>query len=151
MTTPLAVKIAFAPDRPPSLAVPSYAREHDAGLDLPSMETFELEPGEWRAVRTGLHLEIPPGCEAQIRPRSGLAASVGVTVLNSPGTIDSGFRGEVKVLLINHGRSSALFTVGMKVAQLVFAPVVRADLQVVQVADLAPSERGTGGFGSSGR
>jgi dUTP pyrophosphatase len=151
MSTPLAVKIAFAPDRPPGLATPSYAREHDAGLDLPSMETFELEPGEWRAVRTGLHLEIPPGFEAQIRPRSGLASGHGVTVLNSPGTIDCGFRGEVKVVLINHGQASALFTVGMKIAQLVFAPVTRVVLQVVQVADLSPSDRGTGGFGSSGR
>jgi dUTP pyrophosphatase len=151
MTTPIAVKFAFAPDRPSGLAVPSYAHEHDAGLDLPSMETFELAPGEWRAARTGLHLEIPPGYEAQIRPRSGLAASIGVTVLNSPGTIDCGFRGEVKVVLINHGQASALFTVGMKIAQLVFAPVTRVVLQVVQVADLSPSDRGTGGFGSSGR
>jgi dUTP pyrophosphatase len=151
MSTPLAVKIAFAPDRPPGLATPSYAREHDAGLDLPSMETFELEPGEWRAVRTGLHLEIPPGFEAQIRPRSGLASGHGVTVLNAPSTIDAGYRGEVKVILINLSRTRVLFTAGMKIAQLVFAPVVRADLQVATLDTLSPSERGTGGFGSSGR
>ena len=150
MTTPLAVKIAFAPDRPPTLAAPSYAREHDAGLDLPSMETFWLKPGERRAIRTGIHLEIPPGYEAQIRPRSGLALRDGLTVLNAPSTIDAGFRGEVKVLLVNLGATDAIIDAGTRIAQLVFAPVVLADLQVVQVAELSPSERGTGGFGSSG-
>ena len=135
------------------LPLPAYQTPHAAGLDLlaavPDDAPAVLEPGKYAIVPTGLSIALPEGFEAQVRPRSGLAAKHGVTVLNSPGTIDADYRGEVAVLLINHG--SAPFTIrrGERIAQMVIAPVVQAVL--VPVTVLSPTERGAGGFGSTGR
>lgn len=151
MTTPhtIPVRIAIAPDRP-NIPLPSYAHDGDAGMDVLAAESFELEPGERRAVRTGIIFEIPLGYEMQIRPKSGLALNSGITVLNAPSTIDSGYRGEVKVVLVNLGCVSVHFATGTKIAQLVFAPVTRAELHPARTEDLSATERGTGGFGSTG-
>ncbi len=118
-------------------------------MDLVAAESLTLEVGARAAVSTGLSLEIPEGYEVQVRPRSGLAFKKGVTVVNAPGTIDSDYRGEVKVLLINLGQEPYLVEVGDRVAQMVLAPVTRAILEVVTT--LGTTERGEGGFGSSGR
>jgi dUTP pyrophosphatase len=130
--------------------LPAYQSALASGLDLYAAisDTIKLEAGQWRAVETGIALEMPAGLEAQIRPRSGLAARFGVTVLNSPGTIDADYRGELKAILINHGRQGFEIEPGMRIAQLVFQKIVRADL--TDVAQLEDSERGSGGFGSSG-
>ena len=132
------------------LPLPAYATLESAGHDLLAAvgETIGLAPGERRLIPTGLRLALPEGFEAQVRPRSGLALKHGVTVLNSPGTIDADYRGEVAVLLINHG--SELFAVerGMRIAQLVIAPVARATLLTLQ--ELPATARGQGGFGSTG-
>ncbi len=133
--------------------LPEYQTAHAAGMDLRAAlapgETIFLPMGEFVLVPTGLMLEIPPGFEGQVRPRSGLALSYGVTVLNSPGTIDADYRGEVKVLLINHGANTFTIERGTRIAQLVIQSVAQASLTVV--AELAGSERGGGGFGSTGR
>jgi len=135
------------------LPLPAYQTEHAAGLDLLAAVADDapvvLEPGKYTLVATGLSIALPEGFEAQVRPRSGLAAKHGVTVLNAPGTIDADYRGEVAVLLINHG--SAAFTIrrGERIAQMVIAPVTQAEL--VSVIALSPTMRGTGGFGSTGR
>ena len=128
--------------------LPRYAHPGDAGLDLAASEACTLEPGAWAAVPTGLKVCLPPGTEAQVRPRSGLAARFGVTVLNAPGTIDEGYRGELKVLLINHGRAAFHIEPGMRIAQLVVAPVLRVEPVEGEVDEA--TTRGTGGFGSSG-
>lgn len=128
--------------------LPHYAHPGDAGLDLFAAEACELPPGEARLVKTGISIELPPGAEAQVRPRSGLALKHAVTVLNSPGTIDEGYRGEVGVILINHGRTAFRVDAGMKIAQMVIKPVIRAS--VVEVETLSDSRRGAGGFGSTG-
>ncbi len=134
------------------LPLPRYETPGASGVDLPAAlgerETLKLRPGERALVPTGLALEIPPGFEAQIRPRSGLAMRHGITVLNTPGTIDSDYRGEVKVLLINHGQDEFTITRGERIAQLVLAQVCQANL--VNVVNLSDSERGAGGFGSTG-
>jgi len=134
------------------MPLPCYQSAGAAGIDLPAAlgesETLMLRPGQRCAVPTGLALEIPPGFEAQIRPRSGLAFRHGVTVLNSPGTIDSDYRGEIKVLLINLGESDFVIARGERIAQMVLAPVCQANL--VNVVVLNDSERGAGGFGSTG-
>lgn len=132
----------------PAATLPTYAHPGDAGMDVTSVETVTLLPLERRLVHTGLVLELPPDAEAQVRPRSGLSLKYGITVLNSPGTIDSGYRGEVGVILVN--LSSEPFTVepGMKIAQLVISPVAQA--QVVEVAAVDETCRGANGFGSSG-
>jgi dUTP pyrophosphatase len=132
------------PDLPP----PAYAREGDAGLDLRAAREVTLEPGGRALVGTGMAVAIPPGCAGLVLPRSGLALHHGVTVLNAPGLIDAGFRGEVKVLLVNHSAQPVTFERGERVAQLVLIRVERADL--VEVEELPPSERGAGGFGSTG-
>jgi len=119
-----------------------------AGLDLAAAEAVTLEPGRRALVATGLAVAVPAGFEGQVRPRSGLAARHGVTCLNSPGTIDADFRGELKVVLVNHGDEPFVVTPGMRIAQLVVAPVVRAE--TVEVEELPPPERGGGGFGSTG-
>jgi len=135
------------------LALPAYQSAAAAGLDLlaavPQHTPLVLAPGKHAMVPTGLMIALPVGYEAQVRPRSGLAARHGVTVLNSPGTIDADYRGEISVILINHG--AAPFTVhrGERIAQMVIAPVVRADLVVATV--LSTTDRGSGGFGSTGR
>jgi len=133
------------------LPLPSYATEGAAGADLVAAhdEPVVIAPGERAAVSTGLVIELPDGYEAQVRPRSGLAIKHGLTLVNAPGTIDTDYRGEIKVLLINLGQEPAVINRGDRVAQLVVAPVTRAHF--VPHPELAPSERGSGGFGSTGR
>ncbi len=128
--------------------VPHYAHPGDAGLDLFSNEHVELEAGDSHVVKTGIAIELPPGTEAQVRPRSGLAAKHQVTVLNTPGTIDEGYRGEVGVILMNHGRERFTVEKGMKVAQMVIKPVIRVDVE--EADELSDTSRGEGGFGSTG-
>ena len=132
------------------LPLPGYATAGAAGADVSAAvnEPEVIEPGERRAVPTGLVLEIPPGFEAQVRPRSGLAFASGLTVVNAPGTIDSDFRGEVKVLLVNLGTEPATVARGDRIAQLVIAPVTSA--RFAEAEELNPSVRGSGGFGSTG-
>ncbi len=134
-----------------SLPLPAPASPGSAGLDLLAAiaEPVTLAPGARLEVPTGLALELPPGWEGQVRPRSGLAARHGVTLANSPGTIDSDYRGEVRVLLVNLGAESVVIERGDRVAQLVVAPVTRVEL--VETDRLSETERGDGGFGSSGR
>lgn len=131
--------------------LPSYATEHSAGLDLRANldVSITLAPGVRALVKTGLFLELPEGTEAQVRPRSGLALKHGVTVLNAPGTIDADYRGEVGVILINHGQEPFEVKDGERIAQLVIARYERVAFE--EVADLALSERGAGGFGHTGR
>ena len=135
------------------LALPAYQSAHAAGLDLlaavPEAEPVVLMPGARALVPTGLTIALPPGYEAQVRPRSGLAAKHGVTVLNTPGTIDADYRGEIGVILINHGETPFSIRRGERIAQMVVAAVVRAEL--VPVDTLAATDRGSGGFGSTGR
>ncbi|RXH18052.1 dUTP diphosphatase [Bradyrhizobium guangzhouense] len=135
------------------LALPAYQTAEAAGLDLmaavPENEPMTLAPGQYALVPTGLAIALPSGHEAQVRPRSGLAAKHGVTVLNSPGTVDADYRGEIKVILINHGEAPFVIKRGERIAQMVIAPVVQAAL--VPVATLSPTDRGAGGFGSTGR
>lgn len=132
----------------PEALLPRYAHPGDAGMDLFALEPCTLAPGSSAMVRTGIAIELPPSTEAQVRPRSGLAAKHQVTVLNTPGTIDEGYRGEVCVILINHGRTPFQVDKGMKIAQMVIKPVISADVQEVQ--ELSDTRRGTGGFGSTG-
>jgi dUTP pyrophosphatase len=134
------------------LPLPAYQTDGAAGLDLLAAIDAEkpvlIEPGRFMAIPTGLIIALPPGYEGQVRPRSGLAARHGVTVLNAPGTIDADYRGEVAVILINHGRESFSVTRGMRIAQLVIAPVARA--QLLERDKLTHTIRGSGGFGSTG-
>lgn len=132
------------------LALPDYATAGAAGLDLRAAvdEVLVLSAGERAAVPTGLVLELPVGHEGQVRPRSGLALRHGLTVANAPGTIDADYRGEVKVLLVNLGAEAVVIHRGDRIAQLVVAPVTRVD--VIETDELADSERGAGGFGSTG-
>ncbi|MGY3607345.1 MULTISPECIES: dUTP diphosphatase [unclassified Bradyrhizobium] len=135
------------------LPLPTYQTADAAGLDLlaavPEETPLVLASGKYATVPTGLTIALPPGYEAQVRPRSGLAAKHGVTVLNSPGTIDADYRGEINVLLINHGEAPFSIRRGERIAQMVIAPVVQAEL--VPVTVLSSTERGSGGFGSTGR
>ena len=135
------------------LALPAYQSADAAGLDLlaavPEDAPLVLAPGKHAMVPTGLAIALPSGFEAQVRPRSGLAAKHGVTVLNSPGTIDADYRGEISVILINHGAAPFPIRRGERIAQMVIAPVVQALL--VPVASLSATDRGSGGFGSTGR
>ena len=135
------------------LALPAYQTTHAAGMDLlaavPADVPMILETGQYALVPTALIIALPPGYEAQVRPRSGLAARHGVTVLNSPGTIDADYRGEIGVLLINHGAAPFTIQRGERIAQMVIAPVVRAEL--VAMTELNETDRGAGGFGSTGR
>ncbi len=132
------------------LELPGYATDGAAGLDLRAAldEALVLMPGQRALIPTGLEIALPPGHEGQVRPRSGLALKHGLTVLNSPGTIDEDYRGELAVILVNLGQVPVELTRGMRVAQLVVAPVVRAVVERVEV--LAPTGRGAGGFGSTG-
>lgn len=131
----------------PDAEIPSQAYEGDAGLDLAACEPAVLEPGERAIVPTGVAVEIPEGYAGFVQPRSGLAARHGVGIVNSPGLIDSGYRGEIQVVLLNTGREPFSVEAGMRIAQLVIAPV--ASVRLVEVDALAASERGTQGFGSS--
>jgi len=130
--------------------LPRYQSEGAAGLDLTAAleEPIAIAPGERRLIPTGLALAIPPGFEGQVRPRSGLALRHGVTVLNAPGTIDADYRGEVKVLLVNHGREPFAIAPGDRIAQLVVAAFARVELELVD--DLDSTARGEGGYGSTG-
>src|SRR3954471_18417529 len=131
------------------LALPRYATEHAAGLDVCAAEELVLQPGQRHAVATGFAIEIPHGYEVQVRPRSGLALKHGITCLNTPGTIDSDYRGEVKVILANLGEEPFEVVRGEPIAQVVPAPVVRA--RFVEAETLDETDRGGGGFGSTGR
>ncbi len=134
------------------LPLPAYQTAHAAGLDLvaalPEEAPLTLSPGARALVPTGLAMALPPGFEGQVRPRSGLAVNHGLSVLNTPGTIDADYRGEVRVLLVNFGADSVVIARGMRIAQLVIAPVAQANILVV--AALSSTERGSGGFGSTG-
>jgi dUTP pyrophosphatase len=134
----------------PLAKLPAYAHsvEEDAGMDLCAVEEARLGPGEWRDVGTGLVVEIPAGYEGQVRPRSGLALRHGVTMLNSPGTIDPGYRGEIRVIVVNHGKQEFHIRPGDRIAQLVVAPYAAVEWQVEE--NLTASARGEGGFGSTG-
>src|ERR1700712_57090 len=135
------------------LPLPAYQSLHAAGLDLLAAvsddEPMMLAPGKHALIPTGLVVALPPGFEAQVRPRSGLAAKHGVTVLNAPGTIDADYRGEIRVLLINHGDAPFTIRRGERIAQMVIAPVIRVEL--VKAVSLPETDRGSGGFGSTGR
>ena len=132
----------------PDAIIPAYAHPGDAGLDLHACEDVALDPGVACLVSTGVAIELPEATEAQVRPRSGLALKHSVTVLNTPGTIDEGYRGEVGVVLINHGATTFHVTRGMRIAQLVVQK--RWTVEVVEVNGLTDTTRGTGGFGSTG-
>ena len=133
----------------PTLPLPTYARAGDAGLDLQAAEAMTLEPGARALIPTGLAVAIPSGYAGFVLPRSGLALRHGLTLLNTPGLIDAGYRGEVKVLLINHARTPVTIARGERIAQFVLQRIEHAEL--IEVQELPPSERGTGGFGSTGR
>lgn len=134
------------------LALPSYQSESAAGLDLmaalPADAPVTLAPGARALIPTGIAIALPAGFEGQVRPRSGLAARHGLTVLNAPGTVDADYRGEIQVLLVNHGGDSVAITRGMRIAQLVIAAVARVSLR--EVTQLDETQRGSGGFGSTG-
>lgn len=147
MSDPVRVAIKRLPHGE-GLALPSYATAGAAGMDVLSAEDVTLAPGARHAVATGLALAIPPGFEIQVRPRSGLALKHGISVPNTPGTIDSDYRGELRVILINHGEEPFAIARGDRVAQLVLAPVVRAAWD--EVGELDETDRGAGGFGSTG-
>jgi dUTP pyrophosphatase len=128
--------------------LPHYVHPGDSGMDLYSIEDLTIASGETRLVHTGLKIAVPENYEAQVRPKSGLALKHSVTVLNTPGTVDSGYRGEVCVILINHGREPFHIQKHTKIAQMVICPVVQAE--IVEVASLDETARGEGGFGSTG-
>ena len=130
------------------LPLPAYESDGAAGLDLRAAEPCEIAPGGRALVATGLAIALPRGFEGQVRPRSGLAAKHGVTVLNAPGTIDSDYRGEVKVILVNLGDTPFAIARGDRIAQLIVAPVMRVEVE--ETASLDQTVRGSGGFGSSG-
>jgi dUTP pyrophosphatase len=129
--------------------LPGYQTADAAGMDLCSTVDFALEPLERRLVPTGIRMAIPRGFEGQVRPRSGLALKHGISMVNAPGTIDSDYRGEIGVLLVNLGQNRVEFKSGDRVAQLVICPVIQASLTLV--AELGETERGSGGFGSTGK
>jgi dUTP pyrophosphatase len=147
MTDPISVQVQRLPNGE-GLELPRYATDGAAGMDVVSAENVTLAPGARQAVATGLALAIPEGFEIQVRPRSGLALKHGISVPNTPGTIDSDYRGELKVILINHGTEPFEIARGDRVAQLVLAPVVRASWE--EVSGLPETSRGAGGFGSTG-
>ncbi len=143
------LRLRRAGERGPPLDLPRYETDGAAGMDLRADEPFTLAPGERRLVPTGLAVEIPPGHEGQVRARSGLAVRHGIALVNAPGTIDSDYRGEVKVILVNLGQAPASFARGERIAQLVIAPVTRVEIALAD--ELAGTERGGGGFGSTGQ
>ncbi len=132
----------------PELPTPSSAHDGDAGLDLHAREDVTLPPGTWAMVPTGIAVAIPTGYAGLVAPRSGLAARLGIGVVNGPGVVDAGYRGELRVILINHGDQEVRLSRGDRVAQMVVVPV--AQVELVQVTELPDSERGEGGFGSTG-
>ena len=152
MSVPVVVDVRQLPHGE-GLALRAYQSADAAGLDLlaavPEDKPVALAPGTYAMIPTGLVIALPSGFEAQVRPRSGLAAKHGITVLNSPGTIDADYRGEVRVLLINHGNEPFTIRRGERIAQMVIAPVVQAELALM--TSLTSTARGSGGFGSTGR
>jgi len=144
------LRIRFTRTRATAI-VPGYMTEHAAGMDLHAAldKPLVLQPGERSLIPTGLALEIPPGYEGQVRPRSGLALRQGIALVNAPGTIDADFRGEIGVIVINHGQEPVAFAPGDRIAQLVVAPVTRVSLE--EVAELETTGRAAGGFGHTGR
>ena len=148
MTDRIAVQLKRLPHGE-GLALPAYATDGAAGMDVVAAEDITLAPGERHAVATGFAMAIPEGYEVQVRPRSGLALKHGITCLNTPGTIDSDYRGEVKVILANLGQASFPVRRGERIAQLVPAPVLRASLDECDALD--ETARGSGGFGSTGQ
>jgi dUTP pyrophosphatase len=149
MNTPITLRIKRL-DHANDLPLPTYATPDAAGFDLrsASQEPIVLTPGQRGLVPTGLVLEIPRGYEGQVRPRSGLALKNGISLVNTPGTIDSDYRGEVKVIMINLGEDHFMVNYGDRIAQLVIAPVIQAQIQ--EAGELSDTERGVGGFGSTG-
>ena len=151
MTSAIEVQILQLPHAA-DLPLPAYQSASASGLDLlaaiPAAEPVSIAPGRFAAIPTGITIALPAGLEGQVRPRSGLAARHGITVLNTPGTIDADYRGEVGVILVNLGQEPVEITRGMRIAQLVLAPATRAIL--AEVAELPESTRGGGGFGSTG-
>ncbi len=147
--TQVVVEIKRLPDAS-DLPLPAYQTAHAAGMDLCAAVTADviLTPGAKAIIPTGFSIALPPGYEAQVRPRSGLAAKNGVTVLNSPGTIDADYRGEVGVILINHGREPFTVTRGARIAQMIVAPV--SSVKWKETDTLSDTDRGAGGFGSTG-
>ena len=127
--------------------IPNFAHKGDAGMDLYSIEEVVIPPGETKLIKTGICIELPTMTEAQVRPRSGLALKHSVTVLNTPGTIDEGYRGELKIILIN-GKNDFKVEKHMKIAQMIVKPIY--DINIEEVKELSDSERGKGGFGSTG-
>ncbi len=140
------IRLPHAADLP----LPAYETAHSAGLDLRAalVEPIDLHPSERKLIPTGLQIAVPVGFEAQVRPRSGLAIKQGITMLNSPGTIDSDYRGEVMVIAINHGHETVRFNHGDRIAQLIVAPMVQVAIR--EVKELSATGRGEGGFGSTG-
>lgn len=132
----------------PDAVLPAYAHPSDAGMDVRSVDDLTIAPGKRALVHTGLVMLLPPDYEAQVRPRSGLALKSGVTVLNTPGTIDSGYRGEVGVILANFGEADFQVKKGDKIAQIVIAPVTQPE--IVETTEVDETDRGSGGFGSTG-
>ena len=147
MTDPVTVQVKRLPHGN-GLELPRYATDGAAGMDIVSAETVSLQPGARHAVATGLAVAIPHGYEIQVRPRSGLALKHGITVPNTPGTIDSDYRGELKVIMINHGTDAFPIERGDRIAQLVVSPVTQGAWE--EVEELDDTDRGTGGFGSTG-
>lgn len=141
------IKLGFKKINPDAI-LPVYAHPGDAGMDLYSVDNLIVAPGERALVHTGLVMNLPAGFEAQVRPRSGLALKNGITVLNTPGTIDEGYRGEVGVILANFGDSPFTVSRGSKIAQMVVSPVTR--VMPIEVDEVDDTERGAGGFGSTG-
>lgn len=128
--------------------LPSYAHPGDAGLDLYSVEEKILKKGERALIKTGITIELPSNTEAQVRPRSGLALKHGISLVNSPGTIDEGYRGEIGIIVINHGEEDFKIDIGMKIAQMVIKPILTVEVEEVEA--LESSQRNMGGFGSTG-
>ncbi len=147
--TPVAIKVQRLPGAE-DLPLPQYATPHSSGMDLPAAveSDLTLQPGQRTLVPTGLRVAIPAGYEGQVRPRSGLALKCGISVPNAPGTIDADYRGELKVILINHGDEPFTIRRGDRIAQFVIMPVVRAELE--EAAELPDSSRSEGGFGHTG-
>jgi dUTP pyrophosphatase len=145
MENEIAVPVVLSEDA----RLPEYQTSGSAGMDVRSSEAVELAPMERKLVPTGIRIAVPPGYEAQMRPRSGLAIKHGISMVNTPGTIDSDYRGELRVILINLGQESVRLEKGERIAQMVLCPVVRAELTPTD--ELPETERGEGGFGSTGR
>jgi dUTP pyrophosphatase len=142
------VKVVVKYSKIDNVPLPQYQSDGASGLDLYSAEEVTIKPGEYQAIRTGIALEIPRGYEGQIRPRSGLALKYGIGILNSPGTIDSDYRGEIKVILFNFGKKPFKISKGYRIAQIVFSRISKVSLK--EAKHLSPTRRNKGGFGHTG-